>query len=184
MEIDSSMRLRRSPATWCLLALTTAVTTMPVLSAGASVLKAAGVIGVDRDEVVTEGLGGFGFFDERGIRVAEGLAAIVSIPVAISCVAVLVGLALWKEWAREAALGVFGLIGALLLLMSLNGLTFDPRPRYAELGVVLSLLVVGVAVLVLTPGVRDDFEARRLQKALREREAATAARNRDQRRTS
>ena len=149
---------------------------MPVYSAVGSVLKAAGVIGVDGDAVVTDDLGAMGFFDERGIRVAEGFAALVSIPVAVSCVIVLIGLATFRDWAREATLGVFGLIGAFLLILSLNGLTFDPRPRYAGLGVVLSLLVVGVAALVLTPGVREDFEARRLQKALREREAATAAR--------
>ena len=31
-------------------------------------------------------------------------------------------------------------------------------------------------MLTLAPGVRNDFEARRLQRELREREAATAAR--------
>lgn len=176
MEIDSTTRLQRSGATWSLLGLATLVTAMPVWSAVTSVLKAGGVVGVDEDVVVADNLGAYGFFDERGIRVAEGLAAVVSIPVAISCLLVLLGLVRWKEWAREATLGVFGLIGAFLLVLSLNGLTFDPRPRYAGLGVVLSLLVVGVAALALAPGVRDDFEARRLQKALREREAATAAR--------
>lgn len=176
VEIDSSTKLRRSGATWSLLALTALVTAMPVYSAVSSVLKAAGVIGVDPDVTVTEGFGTAGFFDERGIRVAEGLAAVVSIPVAVTCVLVLLGLVFWRDWAREAALGVFGLIGAFLLILSLNGLTFDPPPRYAGLGVGLSLLVVGVAALVLSPGVRKDFEARRLQKELREREAAVAAR--------
>lgn len=176
MEIDSSTKLGRSGATWFLLVLAAGVTAMPVASAVTSVLKAAGVVGVEDDAVVADNLGAVGFFDERGIRVAEGFAAVVSIPVAISCLIVLLGLVLWKEWAREAALGVFGLIGAFLLILSLNGLTFDDPPRYAGLGVVVSLLVVGVAAMVLTPGVRNDFEARRLQKALREREAATAAR--------
>ena len=176
MEIDSSTRLRRGGATWTLLALTGLVTAMPVYSAVTSVLKAGGVIEVDPDDTVTEGFGTAGFFDERGLRVAEGLAAVVSIPVAVTCVLVLLGLAFWKDWAREAALGVFGLVGAFLLILSLNGLTFDPPPRYAGLGVLLSLLVLAVPALVLTPGVRRDFEARRLQKELREREAATAAR--------
>ena len=176
MDIDSSTRLRRSPATWTLLGLATLVTAMPVASAVTSVLKASGVLGVADDTADARRLGALGFFDERGIRVAEGMAAVVSVPVAITCLLVLLGLATWKDWAREAALGVFGLIGAFLLLLSLNGLTFDPRPRYAELGVLLSLMVCGVAALVLSPGVRNDFEARRLQKELRAREAATAAR--------
>lgn len=176
VDIDSSRRLRRSPATWSLLGLAALVSAMPVASAVSSVLKAAGVLGVADDTADARRLGALGFFDERGIRVAEGMAAVVSVPMAITCVLVLTGLVLWKDWAREAALGVFGLTGAFLLLLSLNGLTFDPRPRYAGLGVLISLLVCAVAALTLAPGVRNDFEARRLQRELREREAATAAR--------
>lgn len=176
VDIDSSRRLRRSPATWSLLALAALVSAMPVASAVSSVLKAAGVLGVADDTADARRLGALGFFDERGIRIAEGMAAVVSVPMAITCVLVLTGLVLWKDWAREAALGVFGLTGAFLLLLSLNGLTFDPRPRYAGLGVLVSLLVCAVAALTLAPGVRNDFEARRLQRELREREAATAAR--------
>lgn len=176
VDIDSSRRLRRSPATWSLLGLAALVSAMPVASAVSSVLKAAGVLGVADDTADARRLGSLGFFDERGIRIAEGMAAVVSVPMAITCVLVLSGLVLWKDWAREAALGVFGLTGAFLLLLSLNGLTFDPRPRYAGLGVLISLLVCAVAALTLAPGVRNDFEARRLQRELRAREAATAAR--------
>lgn len=176
VDIDSSRRLRRSPATWSLLGLATLVSAMPVGSALSSVLKAAGLLSVAGDNAAARELGALGFFDERGIRVAEGMAAVVSVPVAITCVLVVIGLVLWKDWAREAALGVFGLTGAFLLLLSLNGLTFDPRPRYAGLGVLVSVLVCAVAAMTLAPGVRNDFEARRLQRELREREAATAAR--------
>lgn len=176
VDIDSSRRLRRSPTTWSLLGLAALVSALPVASAVSSVLKAAGVLDVADDTTDARRLGALGFFDERGIRIAEGMAAVVSVPMAITCVLVLTGLALWKDWAREAALGVFGLTGAFLLLLSLNGLTFDPRPRYAGLGVLVSLLVCAVAALTLAPGVRNDFEARRLQRELREREAATAAR--------
>ena len=176
MQLDATTPLRRSPASWCLLALTAVVTALPVTSAVMSVLRAAGVIEVKRSVVTEDGFGSLGFFDERGLRVAEGMAAVVSIPVAITCLLVLLGILTWRDWAREAALGVFGLTGALLLIFSLNGLTFDPPARHADLGVLGSLLVLGVAALALSPGVRKDFEARRLQKELREREAATAAR--------
>lgn len=176
VDIDSSRRLRRSPATWSLLGLATLVSALPVASALSSVLKAAGLLSVAGDNADARELGALGFFDERGIRVAEGMAAVVSVPMAITCVLVVIGLLLWKDWAREAALGVFGLTGAFLLLLSLNGLTFDPRPRYAGLGVLVSVLVCAVAAMTLAPGVRNDFEARRLQRELREREAATAAR--------
>lgn len=175
MHLDSGTRLRRSPATWLLLALATFLTALPVTSAVGSVLKAAGVLDVDREAALQDGLAVVGIFnDERSLRIAEGFAAVVSIPVAITCLLVLGGLIAWKEWAREAALGVFGLTGLLLLVFSLNGLS--QGARNGGLGLVVSLLVLGVAGLVLTPGVREDFERRRLQRELREREAATAAR--------
>lgn len=176
MELDATTRLRRGRSTWSLLALTALVTALPVLSATRSVLTALGVLEVDAPSL-RGGLVGFGLLnDERSVRVAEGFAALVSVPVAVTCLIVLLGLLTWRDWAREAALGVFGLIGLLLLVFSVNGLTQDPPGQNAGLGVVGSLLVLGVAALAMSPGVRDDFERRRLQKALREREAAAAAR--------
>ena len=175
MDLDSTTRLRRTPATWCLLALAGFLTALPVFSAVTSVLKASGVLDVDRERALQDGLAAVGVFnDERSLRIAEGFAAVVSIPVAITCLIVLLGLVTWKEWAREATLGVLGLAGLLLLVFSLNGLS--QNGRNAGLGLVVSLLVLGVAALVLAPPVRDDFERRRLQRALREREALTAAR--------
>ena len=175
MEIDSATRLRRSPATWCLLGLAGFLTALPVASAVTSVLKASGYLDVDREAALRDGLSAVGLFnDERSLRIAEGFAAVVSIPVAVTALIVLLGLALWKDWAREAALGVFGLTGLLLLVFSLNGLS--QGGRNAGLGTIVSLLVLGVAALVLSPPVRDDFERRRLQKELREREALAAAR--------
>ena len=175
MEIDSTTRLRRSPATWFLLALAGFLTALPLVSAVTSVLKAAGVLDVDREAALRDGLAAVGVFnDERSLRIAEGFAAVVSIPVAITCLIVLLGLLTWREWAREATLGVFGLTGLLLLVFSLNGLS--QNGRNAGLGLVVSLLVLGVAALVLSPPVRDDFERRRLQQELRAREALTAAR--------
>lgn len=176
MELDATTRLRRGRSTWSLLGLTALVTALPVLSAARSVLTALGVLEVDAPSL-RGGLVGFGLVnDDRSARVAEGFAALVSVPVALTCLIVLGGLLTWKEWAREAALGVFGLIGLLLLVFSLNGLTQDPPGQNAGIGVAGSLLVLAVAALAMSPGVRDDFERRRLQKALREREAAAAAR--------
>ena len=175
MDLDASTRLRRSRSTWSLLALAALVTALPILSASRSVLTATGVLDAAPERVVRGGVVGFGTVnDERGIRIAEGFAAVVSVPVALTCLIVLLGLLTWREWAREATLGVFGLGGLLLLVFSLNGLS-QGGPR-AGVGVAGSLLVLGVAALALSPGVRDDFERRRLQKALREREAAAAAR--------
>lgn len=177
MEIESSTQLKRSGTTRWLLALTAVLTAIPVTSAVTSVLKAAGYLGVDREQAIEDGLGAVGFYgDERGLRIAEGYAAVLSIPVAVSCVVVLLGLLTWKEWAREAVLGVFGIGGVLLLVFSINGLTFDPPARGAGVGVLVGVLVLGVAVLAMTRPVQQDFSRRRIQQQLREREAATAAR--------
>jgi hypothetical protein len=166
---------RRSASCWWLLVLAALVTALPVGNAVLSALRAAGVVAVEVDP--EEGSAGtFGFFDEQGLRVAEGLSLLVTLPVAVACLVVLVGLAGLREWAREGALGVFGLSGLLLLVFSLNGLTSEPPGKHAGLGLAASLLVLGVAALALSPGVRRDFEQRQIAQQVREREAATAAR--------
>lgn len=166
---------RRSAASWWLLLLAGLVTALPVGSAITSGLRVTGVLGVEVDP--EEGSNGaFGFFDEQGLRVAEGLSLLVTIPVAVACVVVLLGLVARREWAREGALGVFGLSGLLLLVFALNGLTSDPPGRHAGIGLAAALLVLGVAALTLSPGVRRDVEQRAIAAQVREREAATAAR--------
>lgn len=78
--------------------------------------------------------GAFGFFDEQGLRVAEGISLLVTLPLALACAVVLTGPAAQREWAREGALGVFGLSGLLLLVFWLNGLTAEPRGENAGPG--------------------------------------------------
>jgi len=166
---------RRSPASWWLLLLATLVTALPVGNAVLSALRATGVVEVQADPA--EGsAGAFGFFDEQGMRVAEGISLLVTLPLAVACVAVLMGLLAQREWAREGALGVFGLSGLLLLIFSMNGLTSDPPGERAGLGLLASLLVLSVAALALSPGVRRDVEQREIAQQMRERQAATAAR--------
>lgn len=172
MELDS--RTGRSASTWALLGLTGLLAALPAADAARSVLTATGVLDAEPSGLRGE-LPGFGLVsDERSVRVLEGFAALVTVPAALIALIVLLGLLRWKEWAREAALGVFGLVGLLLLVFSVNGLS--QGGERAGLGVLGSLAVLGVAGLALSPGVRDDFERRRLLKARREREAAAAER--------
>jgi hypothetical protein len=170
--MDERAASRRSAATRWLLLLTALVTALPVVSAILSLLRVTGVVEVDVDG----SSGALGFFDERALRIAEGISLVVTLPVALTCVVVLAGLVGWADWAREGALGVFGLGGLLLLVFSLNGLTQEPPGRHAGWGLLVSLLVLGVAALALSPGVRRDFEQRQIARQVREREAATAAR--------
>ena len=169
-------RLGRSGATWGFLALTAFITALPTVSAVRSVLTAAGVLDVDVPVVGTE-VAGFGLIDdESSVRVAEGFSAVVSIPIALACLIVLSGLLTWREWAREGALGLFGILGSVLLVFSLGGATNDPPGENALLGVAASLLILGIATLAVSRPVRTDFELRRLAEARRYREAATAER--------
>ena len=180
--MDEPGPVRRSGATWCLLALTAVLTALPVASAVQSLLRVAGVLDVDREAAIRNGLSAVGlsavglFGDERGLRIAEGFAAGVTVPVSLTALAVLYGLVTWREWAREAALGVFGLVGAGLLVLSLAGATADPPGRNTGWGVLGSLLVLGVAALAVSPPVRRDWERKQIERQVAERAAATAAR--------
>jgi hypothetical protein len=176
VETPGALRVRRGPVTWLLLALAGLLTAVPAVSAVLSVLTAAGLREARIDEDARRDYAAVGLLDEQGLRVMEGMAALVTVPVAIACLAVLLGLARWKPWAREGALGLFGLTSLLLLALSLSGLTQDPPGRHAGLGVLGSLVVLAVAVLTVSPPVRRDFERREVVRALRERQAAAAAR--------
>ncbi len=182
--MDEPGNVRRSGATWCLLALTAVLAALPVASAAQSLLRVAGVLDVDREAAIRNGLSAVGLFgDERGLRVAEGFAAGVTVPVSLTALAVLYGLVTWREWAREGALGVFGLVGAGLLVLSLAGATADPPGRNAGWGVLGSLLVLAVAAVAVSPPVRRDWERKQIERQVAERAAATAARRARQQRS-
>lgn len=169
--------VRRSGATWFLVALTALLTALPVASAVQSLLRLTGVLEVDREAALRDGLAAVGLFgDERGLRVAEGFAAGVTVPVSLVALAVLYGLVAWRDWAREAALGVFGLVGAGLLVLSLAGATADPPGRNAGWGVLGSLLLLGVAALAVSPPVRRDWERKQIEREVEERARLTAER--------
>ena len=166
----------RSAGTWAFLLLAALVTAAPTTSAALSLLKLTGVLDVDVDAARESGISAVGLFTEQDVRVAEGFSLLVTLPVALACLLVLGGLVAWKEWAREGALGTFGLGGAFLLVLSLQGLSSDPPGRNAGWGLLASLVVLSVAALAFSPAVRGDFEGRQLRRAKREREAAAAAR--------
>ena len=169
--------VRRSGATWAALVLVTLLAGAATASAVVSLLVATGVRDVDRERAVAERIGDVGFgYDEGALRTAEAFAAAVTAPVAVVLVVVAVGLWTWRQWAREAAFGVLGLGGLLVTVLSVQGLTQDPPGRNAPAGLVAGLLLLGTVGLLLSPPSRDDFERRALQRTLREREAAAAAR--------
>lgn len=175
VELTSETRVRRSAATWTLVTLAAALTLLVTVTAVRAVLTAAGVVDADLGSVAGKEQSSLvGVLDEGGLRVAEGVAALAFVPLALALVALLAGLLRWREWAREGVLGVYGLGGLFLLVMSVNGLS--QGGENAGLGLLASLAVLAVAALTFSPPVRSDFERVQIVRALRERAAARAAR--------
>lgn len=70
-----------------------------------SALKAGGVLAVTSEDALESGIGRYGFFGARGLRIAEGLSLVLTVPIAVACLIVLIGLAMFRPWAREGRAG-------------------------------------------------------------------------------
>jgi len=161
-------RPQRSAATWSLLLLATALTVLPLLSFVRSALVLSGVVELAPGTAARSRAGLAGVYGEDGLRNAEGVAAVlITGPTAVVAVLVLVGLLTWRGWAREAALGVYGLAGALLCLLSFVGLS-ESAPN-APLGLLGGLLLLAAAGLAVSPPVCADFDRKRIADEVRER---------------
>ena len=161
-------RPRRGAATWSLLLLTAALTALPLASVIRSALVATGVRDLAPGTAARSRAGLVGIYGEDALRTSEGLAALlVTGPAAVVGLIVLGGLLTWRGWAREAALGVFGLLGVVVCLFSLTGLA--EQGRNAGLGLAGGLLLLLAAGLAVSPPVCADFDARRIAAEVRER---------------
>ena len=149
-----------------------AVAALPVVGAVTSVQAAAGWRALDEEHVRRSAVAGI--FGEEQVRNAELFAALVTIPTAVLAVLLLVGLVTWRVWAREAVLGVFGLSGAVLVLLAGSGMASD-APR-AGRGLAGGLLLLAIAGLAVSPRVALDFDRRRIAAEVRERHRRQAER--------
>ena len=176
-------QVRRSRATWLLLALVLAGAVLTTAAATRSVLTVTGVLAVDpalttsaRERAASQGATGLlGPLDADALRTAEGISLLVSLPVAVVCLVLVLGLATWRAWALDTVLGVYGLVGALLVLFSAAGLA-NGAPN-AALGVVAGLVALGVAALSVCPPVRADADRVRIAAEVRERQRLKALRD-------
>ena len=164
---DAARAAGRSGGTWALLALCAAVTAAVTVSAGLSVATAAGWRSVTDDAAARADAAQLGIYGDGALRAAEGWTALVTVPLAAVALAVLAGLLAWRDWAREAALGVFGLLGLLLTLFSAIGL--DGQARGAAAGLVVGAGLLGAAGLAVAPAVCGDFDRRRIAREVQER---------------
>jgi hypothetical protein len=168
-------RPQRSGATWSLLLLVAALTALPAVSSVRSALVLTGVLELGPGAAARSRAGLAGVYGEQALRNAEGIAAVlVTGPAAVVGLLVLVGLLTWRTWAREAALGVFGLSGALLCVLSFVGLS-EQAPN-AALGLVAGVLLLVAAGLAVSPPVCADFDRKRIADEVRERARRTQER--------
>lgn len=168
-------RPQRRAATWSLLLLAAAFAALPLLSFVRSALVLTGVVELAPGAAARSRAGLAGIYGEDALRNAEGMAAaLVTGPSSLVALLVLVGLLTWRGWAREAALGVYGLSGALLCLLSFVGLS-ESAPN-APLGVLGGVLLLVAAGLAVTPPVCADFDRRRIAAEVRERARRTQER--------
>ena len=154
----------RHAVTWSALVLC-ALVTVALLAAGIrALLRATGVVAIDSYAEIQGGAGQLGLFDEEQLRLGESITAAVALGAGFFCLLLTLGLLRSKQWAREGAMGVFGLGGLVLGLLAVSGLSQDPPGPNADLGLVGSLVLFGIAGLVAAPVCRADFERRRRHK--------------------
>lgn len=168
--------VRRSAGTWLLLGLVAVLTAAPAAVAVRSVLVASGTVAVDLAGMDRQQLAASGVTSVRGLQVTEAFSAAAFGAVALVCLILLVGLLRWRDWARESAMGVFGLGGLVLVVFSAVGLTAGAAAPRASEGVLAGLVVLGVAVLCIAPPVRSDFERQQVRRAVLARAAYAARR--------
>jgi hypothetical protein len=96
---------------------------------------------------------------------ASAIAGVVIGAVVIVCVLAIIGLALRRQSAREASIGIFGFLGVVATLVSIGGLFSDPPAPSAWLGLLSGIASLGVAVLLLLPATAEDFENREMKRA-------------------
>ena len=177
-------RARRSRTTWLLLALCAGSAALTTVSATRSVLVVTGAVAVDPDLVASardsadgeSALGLVGSLDAEGLRVAEGISLLVSLPAALLSLALLLGVATWRSWALDTVLGVYGIVGAVLVIFATAGLAGDAP--HAALGLVAGLVAIGMAGLAVCPPVRADADHVRIAAEVRERRRLAALRDR------
>lgn len=163
------VRAHRSPATLLLLALAALSAAVPLSMAVRAALTSAGVLEVDPDAVASAGA--LGVFSESAYRDLEVVTAVIGGLAAVVAVVLLVGLLLWRSWAREAVLGVYGLVGALLCVLALGG-----QGPGSGAGLAAGLVLLLTAGLAVTPPVCTDFDRVRIAAEVRERRRLEARR--------
>lgn len=88
---------------------------------------------------------------------ASAIIGIVIGAVVILSLIIIVGLAFRRDWAREAGVVIYGLLGLMSIAVSLGGLSADPPAPSAWVGMLTGLANVAIVVLLMVPPTSRDF---------------------------
>ena len=70
---------------------------------------------------------------------------------------IIIGLVFRRDWAREAGVVIYGLLGLMSIAVSLGGLSADPPAPSAWVGMLTGLANVAIVVLLMVPPTSRDF---------------------------
>jgi hypothetical protein len=89
---------------------------------------------------------------------ATVLSAALILAVCVLALGVAAGVALRREGARYAAMGMFGVLGVVALAAALGGLTSNPPAPNAVSGLACAVVNAAIVGLMLVPSTAKDFE--------------------------
>lgn len=90
---------------------------------------------------------------------ASAIIGVVIGAVVILSLIIIIGLAFRRDWAREAGVVIYGLLGLMSVAVSLGGLSADPPAPSAWVGMLTGLANVAIVVLLLVPPTSRDFRS-------------------------
>jgi hypothetical protein len=91
---------------------------------------------------------------------ASAIVGIVIGAIVLLSAITIIGLLFRGEWAREAGLVIYGLLGFVAIAASLGGLAADPPAPSAWLGVLTGVFDFAIVGLLLAPTTARDFRSR------------------------
>ena len=92
------------------------------------------------------------------------IAAVIGTVVLVSAI-IIVGLIFRREWAREAGLVIFGLLGLVATAVSLGGIGADPPAPSAWVGLLTGGANFAIVGLLWAPATARDFRRQRRRTA-------------------
>jgi hypothetical protein len=102
---------------------------------------------------------------ESEASVLYGLMAVVLLIASVTALVLTVGVLLRRGWAREGAIGLFGIFALLALASGLRGITADPPAPNASWALLTGVADVAIVLLLLRRTTVRDFQVAALSRS-------------------